>query len=243
MSLLGASIITMDHLNFYNEIDLLRQCGKVDYLHIDIMDGNFVPRYGIYPEIVMEISNRFEFSLDVHLMVDNVEFAISELQNIRNIDTISFHYASNEGRIFRIIDAIKSIGAKPVIALDLSTSLVAIAELLQSNELSGLLFMGIHPGVLQQEHRPENVIRRLEKLRCMHDLSGLIIQIDGAFNFETASRLREAGVNSFVGGSSSIYSGIKPIQNRNDRKKNLNANIQKIREIIDAAPKTKVSSV
>lgn len=209
MPKLGASIITMDHLNMFQEIQLLKDIGDIDYLHVDMMDGHFVPRYGIYPEIIQEISHRFDFELDVHLMVDDVEFAISQITGIPNIGTISFHYSGNEGRIFKLIDAIKSLGAKPILAVDLSTSLNAVSEILESNELNGLLFMGIHPGVLKQEHRPANVIRRLNQLSLPSELADkLILQIDGGFNFNTAKELKCAGINSFVGGSSSIYKGV-----------------------------------
>lgn len=233
MSKLGASIITMDHLNMFQEIELLKDIGGIDYLHIDMMDGHFVPRYGIYPEIIQEISNRFDFELDVHLMVDDVEFAIGQISGTANIDTISFHYATNEGRIFKLIDAIKSLGAKPVLALDLSTSLSAVSEIIDSDELHGLLFMGIHPGVLKQEHRPSNVISRLNRLAEICNLSSdLILQIDGGFNFATAHKLKDVGINSFVGGSSSIYHSTGPLSEISSRRYTIEKNISKIRSLI-----------
>ena len=169
MQKLGASVITMDHLNFYNEINLLEKIGGVNYLHLDMMDGHFVPRYGIYPEIIEEISKRSNFELDLHLMVSDVEFAISQVSSLAVFSTISFHYSTNEGHVFRIIDKIRELGAKPLLALDLSTSLEVVHELLDSGELGGLLFMGIHPGVLKQVHRPENVVRRIKKLKNSRD--------------------------------------------------------------------------
>jgi ribulose-phosphate 3-epimerase len=230
MQKLGASIITMDHLNMFQEIQLLKDIGGVDYLHIDMMDGHFVPRYGIYPEIIQEISTRFDFELDVHLMVEDVEFALSQLSGMGNIDTISFHYSTNEGSIFKIIDAIKAINAKPILALDLSTSITAVSELLNSNELHGLLFMGIHPGVLKQEHRPNNVIRRLRELRLLRNLSdNLVLQIDGGFNFETACKLKSAGINSFVGGSSSIYRDVPLSLEKLERSNLIKQNIEKLK--------------
>lgn len=233
MNSLGASVITMDHLNFYQEIKILDEVGGIDYLHIDIMDGHFVPRYGIYPEIVGEISRRSNFKLDVHLMVTNVEFAISQLESFTNIETISFHYSTNEGRVFKIVDAIKNMGALPILAIDLSTSITAVSELLESNELSGVLFMGIHPGVLQQVHRPQNVIHRLE---CLNEINrfnpDLVIQVDGGFNFDTAQDLSRAGINSFVGGSSSIYFGVKSTDKTDFKVKKIKSNIECIQNRI-----------
>jgi ribulose-phosphate 3-epimerase len=206
---LGASIITMHPLRLEQEIEFLVATGLVDYLHVDMMDGEFVPRYGIYPEIVAQISENFDISLDIHLMVSDVEFAIDQLDQIKNIASISFHYFKNEGRVFKLIDAVKSRGAVPVLALDLSTDVSAIEDILQSGELSGLLFMGIHPGVLRQNHRPMHVVKKLNRLkRHIPTSQDFIIQIDGGFNIETAAQLASVGINSFVGGSSSIYKGV-----------------------------------
>ena len=230
---LGASVVTMDHLNLQHEIEILNEIGGVDYLHIDMMDGHFVPRYGIYPEIVNRISDDFDFNLDVHLMVSDVEFALSQLSDVSNIETVSFHYETNGGRIFKIVDAINKMGAKPILVIDLSTSIQAISELIDSNELSGILFMGIHPGVLKQVHRPENVIRRLKLLKEYCELNeDFIVQIDGGFNFETAKALAETGVNSFVGGTSSIYSGVKANDKKTERIDKIKTNVKTIRDKI-----------
>ena len=169
------------------------------------------------------------------MMVSDVEFAISQVASIANISTISFHYSTNEGKVFRVIDKIREIGAKPLLALDLSTNLEVVHELLDSGELDGLLFMGIHPGVLTQVHRPENVIRRIKKLKTGRDWDDkLIIQIDGGFNFETSSSLRDAGVNSFVGGSSSIYSGCNSTKDYEERALIIKNNISSVRNKIGA---------
>lgn len=229
MKTIGASVITMDHLNFETDVKILDAIGEIDYLHMDIMDGHFVPRFGIYPEIIYEISKITDISLDLHLMVSDVEFTLSQVAHIKNIKTVSFHYFINEGRIFKIIDKIKSMGAIPIIALDLSTPINSIVEILESGELGGVMFMGIHPGVLDQTHRPSNVLRRLPILRSLWtEPDNFIYQIDGGCNFDTIKALSEAGINSFVGGSSSIF---KNADNPNEREKKIRDNIQKIKNL------------
>ena len=233
MKELGASLITMRHLCFERDIKIIEDIGGVDYLHVDIMDGHYVPRYGIYPEIIQEITKISNIPLDIHLMVEDISFSISQIDKISNIDSISFHYFKNEGKIFKYVDQIKELNAKPILVVDLSTPMNAIVPLIESGELDGVMFMGIHPGVLVQRHRPNTVIAQLKELMSRTRLpDNFKIQIDGGFSFNTAQDLARAGINSFVGGSSSIFHNTIDIVDEVSLCNHVSKNIQEITRLI-----------
>lgn len=209
----GASLITLDHLNIYQDVKFLTEIEQISYLHIDVMDGHYVPRYGVYPEIVKEIQKFTNIELDLHLMVDDPLFAIQQFTNDVMVKTISFHISNHLDKCYSIIDAIRDVGSEAVLAIDLSTPISDVLEILHENEVSGIMFMGIIPGVLDQTHRPEIVYkkcREILKLTEGYDLKfKQHIQIDGGFNFNTAANLKACGINNFVGGSSTFFSGMK----------------------------------
>ena len=231
---MGVSMITMNHLDFKADIEIFDQMDKIEYLHVDIMDGKFVPRYGLYPEILYEAAQHTNMPFDLHLMVENVEFAIEQFSDASNIETVSFHHQTNEGNIYRIIDKIKSIDAKPIMVIDLSTNLASITDVLDSNELSGLMFMGIIPGVLKQNHRFELVLKKINHFSeyCKGLKVADNFQIDGAFNFETAFELKGSGINNFVGGSSTFLNKVDTTVSKELRRQKIERNVDHIWEIL-----------
>ena len=231
---IGSSIICMDHINFDREVRLAAELG-IDYLHVDMMDGKFVPRFGIYPEIVRRIADVCCLPMDVHLMVENIPLAIEELKSINTVEYVSFHLGENKHNALRIIDKIKSCGKKAGLVLNLATDIRDLEWILESNDLSSIMFMGIHPGVLKQESRPELVIKKLKAVApLIYDKEcATFVQVDGGVSFDTAPKLLDAGANNLVCGSSTLYQGVNALQNRDEVEKKITVNYQKLRALME----------
>ena len=205
----GSSIICMDHINFERDVNLVDELG-LDFLHLDIMDGNFVPRYGIYPEIVKRMSQISKTKMDMHLMVNDPEFAIDQFADIPNIEYITVHIEQNETNILRIVDKIKRVDKKAGIALNLFTPVSVLTELMKHSEIDSVMLMGIHPGVMVQQSRPETVLVKSRELMELCAMYGELdmIQCDGGVTFDTISKLAGSGITNFVCGSSTLYKGV-----------------------------------
>lgn len=214
-----ASVITMDHINLERDVKHIDHLG-IDGLHIDIMDGNFVPRYGIYPEIVKRINDSSDLSIDLHIMTNDPLFTIDQFKNNGNIDYIRFHVESCPGNELRIIDKIREVGAKPIAAINLSTSFHVLDRLIDNQEINGIMLMGIHPGVLIQEARFKNVENDMERLNEMIKNSEVknFVGLDGAVTFESIPVLMERGINNFIVGSSTLFKGVN---HQNEYEKNI----------------------
>jgi len=206
----SASIVCTDPLNVESDIRELYDMGH-RYLHIDIMDGHFVPRLGIYPEICQKINEKFpDMYQDCHIMCSDPEFVIDQFSNIDNITTFSFHIDGNEANSVRIIDKIRKLGKTPGVVLNMGTNLETTIQLIKHLDLDFVLFLGIHPGVLDQVAKPNVLASKIIefKQRLLEegiDPSLITIQVDGAVSFDTIPDLKEAGATFFVGGSSTIY--------------------------------------
>ena len=200
--LLAASVMCADQLNMGRELEDLTNAG-VDFFHVDMMDGHFVPNYMLPPETAKAISRVAEIPLDIHLMVDDPDFAI-ELLPLREGDYVTVHYETSK-HIDRTLSLIKSKGAKAGVAINPGTPLTAISELLGSIDM--LLVMTVNPGFAGQK-LVNGAIDKIKRARKMLDDAGrtdVILEVDGNCSFENIPKMYEAGADAFVVGTSSVF--------------------------------------
>ena len=174
--------------------------GGIEYLHIDVMDGHFVPNFTLGTDYCKALHNISKIPLDYHLMIEDPEDRINWFE-IRKDDVVSVH-AEATRQLQRTIDRIAEAGGKPIAAINPATPLCVIEEVLPY--LWGVLVMTVSPGYAGQK-LVESTIGKIRRLRTMLDERGyenMRIEVDGNVSYPNMQRMREAGADMFVIGSS-----------------------------------------
>jgi len=215
---LSASLICADPLDLANEVKKLE--GQIDYLHFDLMDGNFVPRYGLYPEILSAIKKVSKIPVDVHMMSEEPERYIDLLAKA-GADIVCVHVEACR-HLHRTIKLIKDAGLKVGVALNYATPLNILDYILDDIDL--IMLMAINPGIVGHKLIP-GAIRKINDLKNKLTAAGQekIIEIDGGVSPESAAEMIKAGANILVCGTSAIFKVDRPV----------NEVIKEFREIID----------
>lgn len=168
---------------------------ECDTLHLDVMDGHFVPNITFGPIIVRAIRKLWNGTLDVHLMIERPWFYVKKFADAGS-DFLTFHVETAE--INRTLDEIRSCGVKPGISLNPPTPLKAIEPILPDVAL--VLVMSVNPGFGGQEFMPE-VLPKVERLRELNVRKGYIIEVDGGIKPENVKSVTKAGADWVVCGS------------------------------------------
>ncbi|MFP7494128.1 ribulose-phosphate 3-epimerase [Terribacillus saccharophilus] len=197
MTKIAPSILSADFANLANEIRDVEN-GGADYIHVDVMDGHFVPNITIGPLIVEAIRPVTKLPLDVHLMIENPERYIGSFVNA-GADIITVHQEACV-HLHRTIMMIKEQGAKAGVVLNPATPVSLIEEILP--EVDMVLLMTVNPGFGGQRFIP-SVLKKVEELSRLREALELDfeIEIDGGVNIETAGLCTAAGADVLVAGS------------------------------------------
>ena len=200
---LAPSILSADFSRLEQEIKAVEAAGA-DVIHVDVMDGHFVPNLTIGPVIVKAVRKATSLPLDIHLMIEHPDFFVNAFADAGG-DIITIH-AETGYHLFRTIDLIKSRGKKAGVALNPATPLPAVGELL--TEIDLLLIMTVNPGFGGQAYIP-SMTGKIEHARRMLDAAGRPIElaVDGGIKADNSRMVTEAGATMLVMGTEIFQSG------------------------------------
>ena len=198
--IIAPSILTASFANLESTIKELEEAGA-DYLHLDIMDGSFVPQITFGSKIVSDIKKITSLPLDVHLMIVSPEKHIDDFAKA-GADIISVHYEGNI-HLHKLIMQIKSHNVKAGIVLNPHTRVDVIEPLI--DDIDNILIMSVNPGFGGQKFIT-NSIKKIEDTKRLIGQREIIISVDGGINLNTCSDVIKAGPNLLVAGSAIIDS-------------------------------------
>ena len=209
---ISPSILSADFSQLGNEIKRLEE-GGADMIHVDVMDGHFVPNLTIGPPVIKALRKQCSIKFDVHLMISPVHKYI-EAYSDAGADIITIHPEATDN-LAESISKIKSLNKKVGVSLNPESKLDLIIDYLEKIDL--VLIMSVNPGFGGQKFMPEvlDKIRELKKIQSKNNLN-FDIEIDGGINFDNCQSAIEAGANILVSGTTVFKS------NNGDIKKNIN---------------------
>ena len=205
--IIAPSILSADFGRLNDEVKAVEQAGA-DWIHVDVMDGHFVPNITIGPAVVESVRKATELPLDVHLMIENADSYIKDFASAGS-DIITVHVEACP-HLNRTIQLIKEQKVRAGVVLNPATSLSSIEEIL--HEIDMVLLMSVNPGFGGQSFIPS----MLDKIQNLNDIMShyehpIELEVDGGIKNENAGDIKEAGASVLVAGSA--------IFNTNDYKK------------------------
>lgn len=200
---IAPSILAADFSKLGEEISAITEAGA-DYVHVDVMDGHYVPNLTIGPEVIKDIRKCTKIPFDVHLMITPVNPLLEEFVESGS-DIVTFHPEAEDDPL-ATIKIIKSLGCKVGISLNPSTKINVLNKLIEEIDL--ILVMTVVPGFGGQSFMHDQ-LEKIQNIRTLIDTSGkdIELEVDGGINFETSRLAINAGANVLVAGTSTFKGG------------------------------------
>ena len=201
---ISASMMCSDLIDLKDTIKIFED-EKIEYLHIDVMDGTFVPNFGLGVDYIRGLRKLTSIPLDIHLMVKDPEYKFQWI-GIQPTDTVSIHYESTF-QVQRALDYLEQYGCKRFLAINPATPISALEEVL--DYIDGINLLMVNPGFAGQKIVP-STMRKAQKVADLLKREGrenIILEVDGNITPENGQKLRAIGASRFVAGTSAIFKG------------------------------------
>jgi ribulose-phosphate 3-epimerase len=203
MTMIAPSILSADFGRLADEVRAVEQAGA-DWIHVDVMDGHFVPNLTIGPAVVEAVRRATKLPLDVHLMIEKpLDYAPQFID--AGADYLSIHQEVTAD-LARALDTITELGAKPAIAINPATPIETVSPFV--SQAAMILVMSVNPGFGGQSFMPE-ALPKLSALRELRDRYGAecLLEVDGGIKTDNVRLVLEAGADVIVAGSAIFGSG------------------------------------
>ena len=205
--LIAPSILSADFSKLGSEVEMLNS-SEADWIHVDVMDGVFVPNISFGFPVIEKIKEYASKPLDVHLMIINPDQYFEKFKSA-GADILTIHYEA-ETHLHRAVSAIKELGMKAGVALNPHTPAALLEDIIQYLDL--VLIMSVNPGFGGQKFI-SNTYNKVSRLKKLINDSGskALIEVDGGVNLTNSTKLYKAGVDILVAGNS-VFSSVSPKQ-------------------------------
>lgn len=204
MAQISASMMCSNLVDLSSAIRIFEE-ERIEYLHIDVMDGEFVPNFGLGVDYIRGLRELTNIPLDIHLMIQNPEYKLQWI-GIKQCDIVSIHYESTY-QVQRVLDWLKPYGCKRFLAINPATPIYVLEEVL--DYIDGINLLMVNPGFAGQKIIP-STLKKAEKLQeflLRNGRGDILVEVDGNITPEYGAQLQKSGAELFVGGTSSIFRG------------------------------------